>query len=193
MKGVSIMRRSASEIIRNLETRVARLEKRSYPEDEEGNPEDDGYPYDYGDLNEQRKYLLSYARGVDIEIQKTFPKQMMKALKSKGATNIKVHNFHMNSSDMNIGTMYNEKISQSILGGGDVSFMIKGIKYEIDFWLELDAEDFGKGSNICLCMESKIRQLRDTLGRVKSTRKGLVSEVILSEYFTPAIAEYRKN
>jgi len=58
------MRRSASEIINNLESRVARLEKRSYPEDEEGNPEDDGYPYDYGDLNEQRENIFYRMRGV---------------------------------------------------------------------------------------------------------------------------------
>ena len=172
------MRRSASEVIRSLETRVAKLEKRSNP--------------DYGDLDEQRKYLLSYARGVDIEIEKTFPKQMEKALKSKGATNIKL-DLEMMSYDENVGTMYNEKISQNIKGYGDVSFMRKGIKYEIDFWLDLDAEDFVKGYNICLCLDSKIRQVRDTLGLVKSTRKGLVSEVILSEYFTLAIAEYRKN
>ena len=173
------MRRSASEVIRNLERRVARLEKQAsgYKVETQGREEGGFIPRD------NRKNKMKATSLFDRLLGRTFNKQIERALKSEGARNISVS---FEPSSRIVGEFINPYSRDNLdepsswplkaEGEGKMFFMLEGSPYEFPFILVHDKIYLGYEDG-----------LDGIAGSVKTTDDGKVSKVVMGRNFLSAI------
>jgi hypothetical protein len=174
------MRRSASEVIRNLEMRIARLEKESseYKVETRGRHVPSGYF-----AIDDRKNKMKATSLFDRLLGRTFNKQVERALKSEGARNISVS---FEPSSRIVGEFINpyakhnndepSSFDLKAEGEGKMFFMLEGSPYEFPFILVND--------RIYLGLKKGVDGIA---GSVITTEDGKVSEVVVSRDFRSAI------
>lgn len=180
------MRRSASEIIRNLERRVARLEKQAsgYKVETRGQHSPGGFfPVD------ERKNKMKATSLFDRLLGRTFNKQIERALKSEGARSIKVS---FEPSSRIVGEFINpygkanpdEPSSWPLKaeGEGKIAFTLEGSSYAFPFILVQDKIYFDYKDS-----------MNGMAGSVQTTEDGKVSKVVMGRNFRSAIEWANKN
>lgn len=173
------MRRTASEVLRELQVRVARLEKESYGHKVVTEGKNDGGFYDHDD----RKNKMVETSLFDRLLKRTFNHQVERALKSVGARNISVS---FEPSSRIVGNYINpyykhfpdETYSWPLKaeGEGKMFFMLEGRPYEFPFILVHDKIYLGHKDS-----------LDGFAGSVETTKEGKVSRVSIGRNFHSAI------
>lgn len=173
------MRKSASEVIRNLESRIARLEKEAYgyKVETEGREEGGFIPRD------NRKNKMEATSLFDRLLGRTFNKQVERALKSEGAKSISVS---FEPSSRIVGEFTNPYAKHNndepsswplkAEGEGKMFFMLEGSPYEFPFILVGDRIYLGYKDG-----------LNGRAGSVQTTDDGKVSKVVMGRNFLSAI------